>query len=678
MKTIEHNRSYYSKIFLLSLCSLLLSVSGIYAQTQPGSPLDLPGDKKADTLQFDKTNTDEWHSDNVQFKLRYKLLNSEKQQHLDSTIHSFHRKPYSQPWYMNLGNFGTASRNLMFTPEDRLGPTLGYNAMDVYRIKADSLKFYNTTTPYTLFAFRLGSKQEQFLQILHTQNIKPNWNFSFEYNKISSKGYFLLQRTSHDMGSFTTNYESINHRYKMKAAFVYNKDIQDENGGIKDTSLLTNEDYNERSNIDIVFDNAVSGSNSSVPRSLVVNSQRDYTVIFRHGYSWGQVDSLYNEDSTKMTVEFTPRFGISHHFKHSNQQYTYKDKAPDSLRYTNFFERSFEGDGSDSVFMRQKQNTFDNTVLLDGFIGKKDKQAQFSAGLGIRFDEFATRYVADARFDKYTSNYVVAQLRKEALQDKEWFYNANAKFYVTGIAAGNSLLHVSAGRQFGDSLGIIEAGVQQNINNAPFSYTFYINQFDTISNTFNKESVTKVYIHVGIERIHASAGVRNYLMSNYLYINQNQVADQYASTINLLQVYVQKAFKFKGFVLDNELVYQQLSAFAPINVPQLMGRHQLSYEKPIFKNALQIATGVEARYYSKYNTAAYSPIFHRYYYQNTYALSNVPVIAYFFNFRIKRFRSFIMLDQIQQAFVKKNFITTPGYPAQDLMLRFGFNWALLF
>lgn len=658
---------------------LFICVAGtVRAQQQPGAPLDLPGEKQQDSLQFEESNTDEWHSSNINLKIYYKYLNSDKKHQPDSTIHTFHRKPHSQPWNMNLGNFGTATRSLLFRPEDRLGPTLGYHATDVYRIGIDSLKYYNTTTPYSEFAYKLGSKLEQKLSILHTQNIKPNWNFAAEYNRISSEGFFLLQRTAHDAGAFSTNYQSVNRRYKLNAGFTYNKTQQDENGGIVDISQLTDENYTTRSNVDIAYADAQANSGSSIPRSLVVNKVRDYNAVLQQSYSWGSRDTLYNEDSTQMTIEYLPRFGITHKFQLSNQEYTYKDQKPDSLRYAPIFAQNFIGDGtSDSVFTRQKQNTIDNTVTLNGFFGPKDKQTEFSIGAGIRIDDFSTRFLRDAEFITQTSNYLVGTLQKEALEDKAWFYNANAKFYVTGPAAGNSLLHASAGRQFGDSLGVISAGVQQNINNAPYNYTTYINQYDTIRNTFNKESVTKAYLNIVSERYHVGLNVTNYLISNYLYMNSSQLADQYAPTFNLLQASLRKAFYWKGFVLDNEVTYQQNSVDAPVNVPSFMFRHQLSYERRIFKDALLIATGFQMRYYSPYNSAGYSPIFHRYYYRNDYFLVNDPVYAFFFNFKVQRFRCFITLDHIQQALVQQNFITTPGYPAQDIMMRFGFNWVLL-
>ena len=674
MKGRTHIRKRVAAIFIFWVS--VMCCNHVFAQQQPGAPLSLQDEPKSDSLQFDKSNTDEWHSVDVNIKVRYKYLNSDNIHSPDSSIHTYHRKSYLQPWRVDLGNYGTATQNLMFTPEDRLGPTLGYKALDIYRIDADSLRFYNTTAPYSVFDFRLGSKLEQQVSILHTQNIKPNWNFAFEYNRVSSQGFFLLQRTSHDAGSFSTNYQSINRRYKLKAGVVYNKNIQDENGGIIDTSQLTNEDFNERSNLDIAYANAAASS-ATVPRSLVTNTLRDYSVVLQHGYSWGKTDTLYNEDSTKMSIEYIPRFSISHHSRLSNQQLTYKDLRPDSLRYAPFFAQAFVGDGSDSVFTRQKLNTFDNALLLNGFLGKEDKQVQFSAGAGLQIDKFSTRFLVDAEFVTITSNYIIAQVRKDAVEDGQFFYSGEAKFYVTGAAAGNSLLHLALGKGVGDGLAVLKAGVQQNINNAPYNYTTYINQYDTITNTFNKESITKLYFEVASSRYHFNIGIRNYLVSNYLYMNAGQLPDQYAPAFNLLQVSAQKAFKWRGVVLDNEILYQQFAAGAPVNVPLLMGRHQLSYERYIFRNALKVAIGGQMRYHSPYNTARYSPIFNRFYYNDTYLLTNDPVYALFFNFKIKRFRAYVMVDQFQQLFNPGNYINLPGYPAQDAMIRFGFSWVLL-
>lgn len=152
--------------------------------------------------------------------------------------------------------------------------------------------------------------------------------------------------------------------------------------------------------------------------------------------------------------------------------------------------------------------------------------------------------------------------------------------------------------------------------------------------------------------------------------------DQHAPSFNITQVWLRKAFRWRSVVLDNELVYQQPTGGAVVNIPQFMGKHQLSLERYIFKNALKIATGVQVRYYSPYTPAGYNPFFNRYNYQNSYTVDDQIQGAVFFNFKVKRFRAYIMGDQIQQFFME-NMKIAPGYAAQNFMIRFGFNWVLL-
>lgn len=672
MKTpIYKNLLFISAIVL----AFVLLPACVFAQAQPGSPLSLPGDKKKDdSLAFNKSNTDDWTTSNA--RISYKLLNSDKERHIDTSIHTFHRKRFSQPWNVNLGNFGTPARSLYFTPETRLGPTLGYHVFDIYRYDMDSLQYFNTNIPYSTFTFNLGSKLEQFVSVMHTQNIKPNWNFAAEYHKVNSPGYYQLQRSNHDNAYLTTNYQSINRRYKLYAGIVYNKEQQDENGGIVSDTFLTNSNFNDRRTIDVRFFDPNYGQTSTIPRSPITNHYRDYGVLLKHSYTWGSTDTLFNEDSTNMSMEVTPRFSISHEFRLSNEQHTYKDLRPDSLRYIQFFSNSFLGGGDDSLFSRQRRRMIDNTVLLNGFFGQRSKQVQFSAGTGLQLDKFGTYFLEGAVFSNITSNYLVGQIKKEAYEAGQWFYQADAKFYVAGAATGNSLISLVAGRELKNDIATISAGISQNINNAPYNYTLYISQYDTIAASFNKESITSVFASIHSNRFKFNLTARNKLINNYIYLNATQLPDQYASTFSLLQVSLQKQFSWKGVVLDNEIVYQQKTTGAPINVPQFMGRHQLSYERGVFKNALKIAVGAQIRYHNPYKPAGYSPFFNRYYYQDSFQVINEPVLAGFFNFRIKQFRAFVMVDQLQQIYAR-NFISAEGYPAQNTMIRFGFTWVLL-
>lgn len=654
------------------LLLLLVSHAPLLAQVQPpATPLGINNTPQRDTSRF-KSNTSEWHTSDA--RTSFKKFNSDRVLQLDSSIHTTHRRPFLQPWHRDLGNLGSPALNLLFTPEYRVGPTLGYHVFDIYRFDIDSLNYYNTNRPYSSFGFQLGAKREQVAHIFHTQNISPNWNFAVEYRKINSPGAYKIQRTSHDNGNVSTQYNSKNLRYRLYAGIVYNKEQQDENGGIANDSFLTNETYNNRETIPVRFQNDAYGNVGAVRRSSVTNMLRDFSVMVDHAYTWGSTDTLYNEDSTQLTYKLIPRFSISHRLQINSEKHVFKDMAPDSLRYLQFFNTGFVA--GDSVAATQKWSYYDNRFMLNGFIGPAEKQLLFSAGVGSRIDRFAIAYAIGDYSDNYVNNYLAAELKKEALEAGQWFYQANAKLFFTGPSSGDFNVSGFAGRQLKNNWGNISAGFSQRLNSAPFNYTTHRNRYDTVLTSFDKESVSMVYGAIQIDRLKLGGGVRNYLVNNYIYINETINPGQFAATFNITQVWARKVFTFGKFVLDNELTYQQLTANAPVNVPQVMGRHQLSIETNLFKKALQIATGVEVRYHTAYEPAGYSPYYNRFYYQDTYSLSNIPEGAVFFNFRIKRFRAFFMGDQVQQIFAD-NVINFPGYPAQKFNIRFGFNWAMI-
>lgn len=641
----------------------------------PGSPVNLNNAPQRDTTS--RTNSATWHDDAV--RISYRKLGAEQEYYPDTSIHTFHRRPFSQPWYRDLGNSGTASRSLFYAPDNagKTGPSLGYHVFDVYRINPDSLLYYNTNRPYSSFVYQLGSKLEQFLQVMHTQNIKPNWNFAVLYHKINSPGYYKIQRTVQDNGGLSTTYTSRNQHYQLQGGIVYNLEQQDENGGIVADSFLSQGRYSDRRTVPVDFDNTA----YSARRSSVTTRLRDIHVLLQHSYTWGRRDTIYNADSTQYYFQLVPRFRVAHRLEAGSQLYKFNYVQPDSATWSSFFNRTFAT--NDSVFTRQHWFWMDNRIVLEGLLGKQEKQLSFSAGVGNRIDNFKTSYVTGDSRDNILSNYLTGELRKEALQPGQWSYNAALQFFITGPAAGNFSLRAAIGKDVG-KWGNLEAGFSQQLNAAPYNYTLYRNNYYGETHSLTNESITQLYLTLRSERLGLSGGVRNYVLGNYIYLadtfqrvsNGRLLVLQSKDAFNLTQAWLRKAFRAGHFILDNELAFQQIAGNAPLDVPQLLGRHQLSYENYLFKKALKIATGVEVRYHTAYKPQGYAPFYNRFYYQGAYTTDMEPEASVFFNFKVKRFRAYLMGDQLQRLFGVHN-VPTPGYPTQDLMIRFGFDWTMV-
>lgn len=671
---------------LFLFLSFLFLLTGFRASAQlpaqPGNPITLQNAPQRDTTN--RQSKADWHDEPVSI-YSTTAYSSLRTAWPDTEVHNFQRRPFIQPYWRDLGNLGTPARSLLFTPENlgRTGPSLGYHVYDVYRFNADSLRFYNTTRPYTAFNYQLGSKLEQTLRFMHTQNISPRWNFAAQYQKINSPGYYKLQRSNHDAGALSTHFSTKDQRYELYGAVVYNKEQTDENGGIRADSFLNSATFSDRATIPVLLDNPYYGNTSSAGRrSSYTNTMRDFNVLIRHQYTLGRHDTLYNADSTQYSIALVPRFSVGHRFEAGSEKHTFKSLVPDSAIWSSFFNRRFSS--LDSVFSQQHWTWVDNRFVLSGFVGKGAQQLSATAGIGNRVDAFYTDYAVGRETSSFISTYITGEVRKEALTAGAWGYGASAKLFITGAAIGDLLLNGALSKDFGPRIGSLSIGAMQQLSEAPYAYTIYRNQYFRQSAGLSKESITSFFGELRSPRFGVVVGARSYLMGNYIYLtdtlgrvtNGKLQLSQSASAFSVTQITARKILRLRSFVLDVDAALQGNTGDAPLYVPLVLGRASLSYEAPLFRGALKAATGLDMRYHSRFTPYGYSPFYNRFYFQQAYTADNYPEASLFFNFKVKRFRAYIMGDQLQTLFWR-NTVVTPGYPSQDLMVRFGFEWVMV-
>ena len=285
---------------------------------------------------------------------------------------------------------------------------------------------------------------------------------------------------------------------------------------------------------------------------------------------------------------------MMHRLEGGSEKHKSKNAAPDSLIYDPF---SPGVSPDDSVYSVQNWAWVDNAVTLNGFVGPKAQQLSFSAGVGNRIDNFYTDY-GQTGMHRIISTYLTGDIRKEALTPDAWGYSANATFFLAGAAVGNFLVSGNAARILG--AGWAPCGrVHLQLSDAPYAYTLYRNQYYRQEKSLDKESITLVWGEVVNEPIGITAGIKNYLVGNYIYLtdslsrvtNGRLRFSQYGGAFNLTQAMLRKVFRFRHFVLDNDIAVQQVTGDAPVSVPLLLGRHAASYESYLFTRALKIATG---------------------------------------------------------------------------------------
>ncbi|WP_315822197.1 putative porin [Paraflavitalea speifideaquila] len=240
------------------------------------------------------------------------------------------------PWYnVHLGNFGNASRSLLFTPIMQSGWDHGFHAYDNYNFTVAESRFYNTTRPYSELNYLLGSRAEQMINLVHTQNVKPNWNLGIQYRLINSPGLFQNGNTNHNSYRFTSWYQSPNKRYQNFVVLVGNKLQSGESGGIKSKNYLDSTGYDDRASIPSQLGVAPLNTRNFFETNIGTGTFfTNATYLMRQQYDLGQKDSIVT-DSTVIPL-FYPRLRLEHTISYSTYKYRFKDKqVVDSLYYMN-------------------------------------------------------------------------------------------------------------------------------------------------------------------------------------------------------------------------------------------------------------------------------------------------------------------------------------------------------
>ncbi len=122
------------------------------------------------------------------------------------------------------GNLGLAQRDLLFEPGKTIGFDVGQHYLDAYLLHPQDIQYYRARVPLTTLYLvtSFGNLSEQVFRIMHTQNIKPNWNIGVNYNRIGSVGTYGRQHTDHLGASVFTWYESPGKRYNLLGNMFFN------------------------------------------------------------------------------------------------------------------------------------------------------------------------------------------------------------------------------------------------------------------------------------------------------------------------------------------------------------------------------------------------------------------------------------------------------------------------
>jgi hypothetical protein len=627
-----------------------------------------------DSLQFEKRD---FNADSVTVMFRY--LDTARYNLLDSSISDFYKRIPLKPEYIYLGNNGNAIRSFLFSPLMKPGFDAGFHAFDPYGFNIAETRFMNTTRPYTELNYLVGSKAEQQVGVLHTQNITPDWNFVAQYRLINSPGAFNSQNSNHRSFRFNTDYITKDQRYAVYFIVINNALQSSENGGITSDTFLVNANpaFNDRFNIPTnIADSVFTTRNFFNVALRTGNKYNDTKFLLRHNYDFGKKDSVVTDSSVRRF--FLPTFRIEHTIQYNISKYRFLDVQ--GFQDSAFFQQNYDPKfPADTIDIQDHWKELVNDFSVIQFPDPKNPLQFIKVGASLQNMKGT---FSDTTTDRFSNVWLHGEYRNRT-RNRKWDMLLQGSFFLAGRYSGDYSGIARLKRQLSPKIGFLEVGFQ-NVNRTP-SYIFDSRTAFPVetSGAINKENISHIFGILEVPRLKLQLTASYYLVSNYTYFtNFNQVT-QNAALFNFLRVGGSKEFRVgRNWRWYADLFIQTKAGNAPVNLPFLFTRHRFAYEAKLFRN-LNLSTGVDLRYNTPYKADNYSPILGQFFYQDVQSIAVRPDIAAYVNFRIMKFTAFTRLENLNTLSFKYGFgfkdsnLAAPLYSYPGLVFRLGVFWGFV-
>lgn len=633
---------------------ILLCMCGFFSHHALAQVIDVPEEREDDrkdrigsgilddtTKQvYGPTTTRYIYEENIKYNNREYFF-------IDTSVVNLHRYQFiaqEQNFYQDLGNIGTAINPIYPQIPDQIGATSGFNIYDLYFMGPETVKYYDTQSPYSDFSIIWGGQGRAVTRATYTRNIDERSNIGFDY-----RGIFIdkqIQRTGrgdrHAEGihyRFFGNYRTKDGRYTALGNFIRNRHTVDEYGGIS----LEGEEEDE---LDVYFDDQ---------RQVILSDAETHEL--RTNYH------LYHQFKLKEFVQ------VYHSFDRYKQQNDF-DAQPDTT--SGVFELILLD--STQTNDRSKMTYNQHEVGLKGDIGK----TFYSFYYKIRNVDFDYRYLLSSTLPfktDYVENYAGFNLRFG--NDSVSYISASGEYMLGG--------EYKLGGEIRNSWFFAKLTSAQNrpsyIQRAYLgNHEVWVNDFDL---PISSSLTTGLNLRLGPLTLQPSAEYN--LLSNYIYFKEFDVPErqqsvfpvQTSADINILKGQLDLSLDFlKVFNLSTNVVYTNVSGGSAeaVSVPEIFANAQLSYYDILFEGNLEWQVGVDAHMKSAYFAQGYDPTIMQFYIQDDFEVPSFPVVDFFVNAKISRVRFFFKYNNAFQAIEGTGYFLTPRYPAQAPIFDFGFTW----
>lgn len=569
---------------------------------------------------------------------------------IDTSFNAFHRYNFVQRsdfQLVDLGNFGTATRQVFFRPIEQLGTQFGYDAYSPYAYQTNEVKYYDTKSPYTNMYLALGGSGQNIVRFDHSQNLSPRLNFGINAQRFTTNKQFGTSGQSDSQTNlaqnwgfvFHGNYRSKNEKYTLLGQFNHMNHQVYEQGGMAPDSL------NFKTERGTVYDNP--------------------SATFRTAQSWERRNNWHIYQQYVLAQGFQ----VYHVFDYKRSIDIFSDSDLTNARqygfYNNYYYDSTQT--KQDVKFRLFENKFGIKGRYQGFNYRAHYRQRIAnmRGAYTKIDSTTGTYRLN-RFENFVGLWLAYYLKDSTQRaTAEFEYLLGRDFKIKGEVVSKWFT----------------AGYLSTFTSPTFLQLLYDSNHLRWTNSSRLVNSNTIYgqINVNTKSVRLSPRLDYHLINNYFYYDTAAVARQFTSAFSVVRVGGDAEWRPGKFQFLSQTYYTLVSNAAVLRIPRFFANFRASFDF-VYAKVLYLQVGAEIHYKSTYFADTYMPLTQQFHLQNRLKTEGVVYTELFLNARINRVRLFVKMANAAQGTyqgaLNVGYFSTPFYPVVGRSLGFGVNWPL--
>jgi len=557
---------------------------------------------------------------------------------LDNFFHQYDPAKRRDIDYLNLGNAGTAARNMQFESKPYIGFDSGLNQYDLYNYKLEDFRFFENNVPLTdVFFTPVGGQQNFVIRSDFARDFSDNTSISLNYRRIRQEGFYTNQLTKITNFGISVKYKGLNDRLTGFVSMISNVNEEGNNGGVLADSLFADPLYADRVNIPVA----------------IADGQTRYQQ---------KLYSLTNYFQLNKPKESNVQLLLRYDFALDRRYYKYTDPTTetdqDALYYGQFL---LEDRGVRSY---TRINRLRNAFYAYVGDGKKldirggivyDRYSIDETGLDSGFDNVFLDFQGDVPI---TKSLTILSEAKLGLLDGSGDFLAKGSLKIDV----GKWIELNGGASF---YRYTPSLTQRSV---------VINGLQLWQNDFTKPIGSDFFGEFSIPLLKLKGKVNQSLITNMLYYDEEALPQQLDDIFSATSLTLSNEFRVWKIGMENYMLFQVFSDNI-FKLPTFHSKHNLHIQGYLFKRALFARFGAEIRLTPAYEGAQFNPIIGSFY-QSDETLDFYPMTDIYFTGKIKQFRFFVRFENIVNRFEDKVQFQTVNYPQFDYKMRIGVSWLL--